>query len=222
MDICKTSLIYQEYSNFPIIPPHDDDHGSLLWGWKFVSTFFEKAISIYDVLVSLSFGYVNKSSIFNNIWKAYLLWEKLVSSLPTNPHAILFSVWRTTLSHSYLDDSFPFFAPGAFGIVTTAWEILSWPLRGITFDIVLKAIFLDRSFLSWYKSSVWCPFILWNLHHLQDSGPTMSAFGEGGVGMSCKWKTSCYICSRRVLKGVKLSTTFPLCLNIVLSLTDEV
>lgn len=81
--------------------------GSSLWELMPTASLYEKAVSISDTFDSLYFNYLGRSSIFNT-WRAYFLWENLVSLLPANPHAIVLSVWHTSLSPSSLDDSFTF------------------------------------------------------------------------------------------------------------------
>lgn len=130
---------------------------------------------------------------------------------PSNPSTIVLSIQRTTLSPSYLK--------GLFSSLDKGLPASSCPQELDLHDPQYKSpltqflrcpsqIRHSISFLSWQHSSMWCPLTLWNLHHLPNSSPITLSFRVGVAGILNKWRTSRQMCSRRVLRGMKLSIVF--------------
>lgn len=108
---------------------------------------------------------------------------------PTNPLAMVFSVWRTTLLPSHWDT---YFSLLGMGIPTSSCPREldlsdAWEKSPFTYFLSCPSwISLTISFFSWYQSLAWCLLTLYNLYHLFGSGPITFSFGEDNVGMFCR------------------------------------
>lgn len=81
--------------------------GPSLCGWMLVASFMEKKISVYEASNFPKLELVGEPSMVR-IWRAYLLWTKLVFPPPTNPSAVMLKVCCTTLLLPSLLGSFYF------------------------------------------------------------------------------------------------------------------